>query len=156
MNLPFKRLDPTVPLPSYARVGDAADATVRRVANHTSGLPLHWHFFYEDEPWDRPAMDETIRRYGNLVTIPGERHEYSNLGFGVLDYVIARTSGRPFEDYMRQQVFIKLGLTHTSVGIGPGLEPDGRAAVETGQVIPQALTFDQYLPPNGTLRLQAH
>ena len=24
MNLPFKRLDPTVPLPSYARVGDAA------------------------------------------------------------------------------------------------------------------------------------
>src|SRR5712692_5964075 len=25
--------------------GDAAYATVRRVANHTSGLPLHWHFF---------------------------------------------------------------------------------------------------------------
>src|SRR5437660_1198615 len=71
----------------------------------------------------RPQMDETILRYGNLVTMPGERYEYSNLGFGVLDYVIARTSGSPFEDYMRQQVFIKLGLTHTSVGIGPGLEP---------------------------------
>src|SRR5438128_3665818 len=27
-----------------AWIGDAADATVRRVANHTSGLPLHWHF----------------------------------------------------------------------------------------------------------------
>src|SRR5438309_2553637 len=32
-----------------AWIGNAADATVRRVANHTSGLPLHWHFFYEDE-----------------------------------------------------------------------------------------------------------
>src|SRR5437879_2338151 len=31
-----------------ARIGDASEATVRRVANHTSGLPLHWHFFYED------------------------------------------------------------------------------------------------------------
>src|SRR5438034_2341809 len=29
-----------------AWIGDAAEATVRRVANHTSGLPLHWHFFY--------------------------------------------------------------------------------------------------------------
>src|SRR5688500_13954724 len=55
-----------------ARVGDAGDATVRRVANHSAGLPLHWHFFPEDEPRRRPEMDETIRRYGNLVTAPGE------------------------------------------------------------------------------------
>src|SRR5438270_651024 len=33
-----------------ARVGDAAQATVRRVASHTSGLPLHFQFFYADEP----------------------------------------------------------------------------------------------------------
>ena len=32
-----------------ALVGDAKDATVKRVANHTSGLPLHGNFFYEDE-----------------------------------------------------------------------------------------------------------
>lgn len=105
-----------------ARVGNADDATVRRVANHSSGLPLHYQFFYADEPYRRPSMDETILRYGNLVTIPGEKYEYSNLGFGILDYVIARTSGGSYEDYMRQSVFLKLGLTHTSVGIGPGLE----------------------------------
>src|SRR5689334_22599427 len=51
-----------------ARVGSAADATVRRVANHTAGLPLHYHFFYADEPYLRPPMEETIRRYGNLIT----------------------------------------------------------------------------------------
>lgn len=43
-------------------------------------------------------------------------------GFGILDYVISRVSGVPYDDYMRQSVFLKLGLTHTSVGIGPGLE----------------------------------
>jgi CubicO group peptidase (beta-lactamase class C family) len=104
-----------------ARVGNAADATVR-VANHTSGLPLHYQFSYADEPYRRPSMDETILRYGQLVRPPGEQYEYSNLGFGILDYVIARVSGRAYEDYMRQDVFVPLGLNHTSVGIGPGLE----------------------------------
>ena len=56
-----------------ARTGKAAEATVRRVANHTAGLPLHYQFFYADEPYHRPPMDETIRRYANLVTPPGER-----------------------------------------------------------------------------------
>jgi len=85
-----------------ARVGDAAQATVRRVANHSSGLPLHYQFFYADEPYRPPSMDETILRYGNLVTLPGEKYQYSNLGFGVLDYVIARVSGNSYPDFMRQ------------------------------------------------------
>ena len=55
------------------RVGNPAEATVRRVANHTAGLPLHYQFFYDDEPYRAPSRDETIRRYGNCVTAPGER-----------------------------------------------------------------------------------
>ena len=106
-----------------ARVGDASAATVRRVANHSSGLPLHYQFFYEDEPHRRPPMHETILRYANLVTAPGERYQYSNLGFGILDNVISRVSGQSYPDYMRRAVFLPLGLTHMSVDIGPGLEP---------------------------------
>jgi CubicO group peptidase (beta-lactamase class C family) len=105
-----------------ARVGNAADATVRRVANHSAGLPLHYQFFYADQPYRRPAMDESIRRYGNLVTAPAERFQYSNLGYGVLDYIIARTSGKTYPEFMREEVFLPLGLTHMSVDIGPGLE----------------------------------
>ncbi|MBL8267970.1 serine hydrolase domain-containing protein [Steroidobacter sp.] len=105
-----------------ARVGDAKDATVRRVANHTSGLPLYVQFFYADEPYSRPSMDETILRYGNLVNAPGEAFVYSNLGFGVLDYVISRVSGMSYPDFMRREVFLPLGMTRTSVDIGPGME----------------------------------
>ncbi|WP_293867206.1 serine hydrolase domain-containing protein [Steroidobacter sp.] len=106
-----------------ARVGDAQDATVRRVANHTAGLPLHYQFFYADEPFKRPSMDETLLRYGNLVTAPGEKYEYSNLGYGVLDYLIERVSGQSYADFMRTRVFRPLGMIRTSVDIGPGLEP---------------------------------
>ena len=105
-----------------AGIGNVADATVRRVANHSSGLPVHYQFFYADEPYHPPSMDETIRRYGNLVAPPGEAYEYSNLGFGILGYVIARHSGRSYTDFMRTEVFLPLGLTHTSVDLGPGLE----------------------------------
>jgi CubicO group peptidase (beta-lactamase class C family) len=105
-----------------ARIGNANDATVRRVANHSSGLPLHYQFFYSDEPYQKPSYDETILRYGNLVTIPGEHYQYSNLGFGIIGYVLSQVSGEGYPDFMRQAVFIKLGMTHTSVGVGPGLE----------------------------------
>jgi hypothetical protein len=45
--------------------------------------------------------------------------EYSNLGYGILGYVVSRVSGKAFADYMRQDVFLKLGMTRTSVGISP-------------------------------------
>ena len=113
-----------------AWVGDTADATVRRVANHTSGLAVHYHFFHEDEEARPPSRDETILRYGHLVRAPGEHYDYANLGYGILDYVISRVSGRSYSDFMREEVFLPLGLTHTSVHVGPGLE--GQAAVRYG------------------------
>ena len=118
-----------------ARIDDKNEATVRHVASHRAGLPLHYNYFYEDEPYRRPSMDETIRRYGNLVTAPGERYQYSNLGYGLLDYIISRTAKVSFAEFMRTEVFLPLGMTRTSVGIGSGLEgyiatryaPDGIA-----------------------------
>lgn len=103
-------------------LGDPDEATVRNVANHTAGLSQYVHFFYADEPYARPPMDETILRYAVAVRPPGERFEYSNLGYGLLDYVISRTSGLSYAEFMRREVFLPLGMTRTSVGIGPGLE----------------------------------
>jgi CubicO group peptidase (beta-lactamase class C family) len=102
--------------------GDASQATVRRVMTHMAGLPLHYQFFYENASYRRPSMDTTIARYAILVNPPGEAYQYSNLGYGILDHIISRVSGRSYADYMRREVFEPLGLTHTSVDIGPGLE----------------------------------
>jgi hypothetical protein len=115
-----------------AWVGDAAEATVRRVASHTAGLPLHSQHFYDGEPHRPPPMDETIRHYGNLVTAPGERYQYSNLGYGLLGYVISRVSGQNYAGFMCDEVFAPLGMNHTSVHLGPGLE-EGQAVKYTSQ-----------------------
>ena len=137
INLDFPVNDYLGQVRLQARIGDAAEATVRRVASHTAGLPLHSQHFYDDEPHRPPPMDETIHRYGNLVTAPGERYQYSNLGYGLLGYAISRVSGESYADFMREEVFAPLGMGHTSVHVGPGLE-EGQAVNYTpdGLVVP--------------------
>ena len=104
--------------------GKAPNATVQHVLTHTAGLPLHYQFFYRDGGYPVPTTDETIRRFGILTYRPGGGYQYSNLGFGLLDYVIRRQSGLSYGDYMRREVFDPLGLTHTSVGPRAGLEAE--------------------------------
>ena len=113
-----------------AWVGDQKDVTVRRVANHSSGLPLHCQFFYEDEPYSPPPFEETLRRYGNIVAVPGERYRYCNLGYGILDYVISRITDKSYPDFIREEVFLPLGMTNAYVNIGE--EHEGRHALRYG------------------------
>ncbi len=102
--------------PLRVRLGDASQATVRRVANHTAGMPLHYQFFYADETMAPPSFAETMRRYGNALTPPGERWHYSNLGFGALDHVIRQVSGRGYAEFIREEVARPLGLERLAVG----------------------------------------
>ncbi|MGV7224126.1 MAG: serine hydrolase domain-containing protein [Nitrospinales bacterium] len=138
----------------YARVGDTKNATVRRVASHTSGLPFHSQHFYDNELTQLRPMDETIRRCGNLVTAPGERYQYSNLGYGLLGYVISRASGKSYADFMCQEIFIPLGMNRTSVYLGKGRE-DGQAVnyAPDGSIVP---LFSSDSPGAGSIVSSAH
>jgi len=100
--------------------GSATDITVRKLANHTSGLPVHWSFFYNGVI--PPSRDETIRQYGFAYKPPGERWEYCNLAFGILDYLTEVVAQQPWRTYMEQRVYDPLGMKHTSSRVRPGLE----------------------------------
>ena len=103
--------------------GDASLATVRRVANHTAGLPLHYMFYYDGAIDRVPTMDEAIARYAVTMYPPGSAWQYSNLGFGILDWIIERTSGLSYADFMRAEVFLPLGMTRSSIHLTPDLKP---------------------------------
>ena len=119
-----------------AGIGSPAKATIRRVASHTAGLPLHYHFFPVDEAFRRPSMEETISRYGVLVTKPGERYQYSNLGYGILDYVIERASGKTYPEFMREEVFEPLGLSDTFIPTEPEEAARGAVRYHDGEPLP--------------------
>lgn len=105
------------PLTGYA--ADASLATVKMLLQHTAGLPAHANIFFQNHLSLRPAMEESIRRYGILTSLPGERYNYSNFGFGILDHIISRTSKKSFPEFMDTEVFKPLGMNRTTVLTGP-------------------------------------
>jgi CubicO group peptidase (beta-lactamase class C family) len=138
------RVDLDEPLGAYmggghlrGLAGPAREATVRRVLSHTSGLPLHYTFYYRGEGGTPPPPSEALRRYGILVFPPGERFEYSNLGYGLLGFLIQNVSGEEYPEFMARRVFRPLGLTRTWVGIPPGTEGEwARRYGPEGQLLP--------------------
>lgn len=118
---------------SGRRESEAAGATVRRLLSHTAGLPLHYQFFYDGSGYEPPGMDETITRYGILVHPPGEVYQYSNLGYGVLDHIITRVTGRDWADFLESEVFRPLGMTRASVHLPPELEPYAATRYDGGR-----------------------
>ena len=44
---------------------------------------------------------------------PGEKHDYSNVGFGLLGYLVERVSGESFPHYTRKNIFEPLGMKRT-------------------------------------------
>ena len=123
LDAPANRYLPSPKLRAYH--GAAEDITVRRLADHTSGLPVHWSFFYNGiHP---PSRDDTIRQYGFAYKPPGERWEYCNLAFGILDYITEVVAKEPWRKFMERRVYDPIGMSHTSSRVRPGLEKHATA-----------------------------
>lgn len=90
--------------------------TVRQMLSHTSGMPDT-----DDYGWDRPEYDDqALARYvrslahEKLIGSPGEKFTYSNIGYEILGLLIARVSGQCFEDYMKQNLLLPLGMNSST------------------------------------------
>ncbi|MGJ4730164.1 serine hydrolase domain-containing protein [Luteimonas sp. SDU101] len=86
--------------------------TLHHLLTHTSGL-----VDYEDlppEPLDGQVQDADVLRLLEAVDrldfAPGSRYRYSNSGYVLLGLVVARASGRPFPEFLRERIFDPLGM----------------------------------------------
>jgi CubicO group peptidase (beta-lactamase class C family) len=85
----------------------------------------HGAGFPEDNPWgDRQLADsdkdlmELIAKQLSFSNPPGVAYEYSNLGFALLGKIITRVSGKPYQQYVQEQILRPLGMIHTSYEYG--------------------------------------
>ncbi len=113
-----------LPADQDLRLRDSADAPIRLIdlATHRSGLPrLPGNLDPAAVPnpadpyahYDAQALLQSVRQF--KATRPRDAQwEYSNFGFGLLAWVLARKAQLSLTDWLRQRLFVPLGV--------PGME----------------------------------
>ena len=86
--------------------------TIRNLLNHTSGLERESPAFDAMEVQPDSLLIKRAYR-DNLVFVTGTKWQYCNLGYFMLADIIRRVSGKPFPQYMREEIFVKNGLNKT-------------------------------------------
>ena len=95
--------------------------TVRHLLQHTSGLKD-----YEDlMPIAAPTVPveqiqihdadvlELLKKQTSTKFIPCTKWDYSNSGYVVLGLIVQKLSGKSFSDFLRERVFLPVGMTNT-------------------------------------------
>ena len=96
---------------------DSPRIRVRDLLSHVGG-------FVTDDPWgDRqqvlPEADFTrmLRDGVPFTRAPGTAYEYSNFGYALLGRIVTNVSGRPYNDYIEQEIMRPLGMADTGYDI---------------------------------------
>jgi CubicO group peptidase (beta-lactamase class C family) len=96
------------------------EISVHQMLYHGSGIardiakPRHEPKAKDDD--DDEASEDTITVYRTAMSrplqfAPGSDHRYSNAAFVILQLVIERASGQPYETFVRQQILRPSGIT---------------------------------------------
>ncbi len=92
---------------------DARAITIRDLLTHAAGFP-------EDNPWGDRQLETRDEDLLNLIgsglslsNVPGVAFEYSNLGFALLGRIIRNISGKPYQEYITQEILRPLGMSNT-------------------------------------------
>jgi CubicO group peptidase (beta-lactamase class C family) len=100
--------------------------TVRQLLNHTGGLPDYEALMDAAEKdkgkiWspEKQIQDVEVLQLLEKETkgkfAPGAKWNYSNSGYVVLGLIVAKLSGKPFGDFLRDRIFAPLRMTETLV-----------------------------------------
>lgn len=112
--------------PELAASLEFAGTPVRWVdlATHTSGLPrvpanldlsgLDPYAAYGAKELEQYLATKPLARR------PGEKYEYSNLGSGLLGYLLERLGKQPWAEQVRRAIAVPLGLKDTTVALDAG------------------------------------
>jgi CubicO group peptidase (beta-lactamase class C family) len=89
------------------------DIRIHHLLNHTSGIPSEGAYVTAD-PVDI-VLPELVKRITALPLSfePGKGKTYSNNGYITLSYIIEKASGLSYEEYLRKNIFLPLGMTAT-------------------------------------------
>jgi len=89
---------------------DKVGITIHQLLTHSSGIRT-----YSGSDFEQIALPDFLEEvFGSeLLFPPGTSYKYSNVGYSILAAIVERTSGQPFESFLRQHLFDPAGLKQT-------------------------------------------
>jgi len=98
-----------------------SDITIHQLLIHAGGLPSDYDLLINSN-WgnskiavNKDVMLALIKQKPVLQFIPGERSDYSNLGYIVLAEIVKQVSGSDFKEYLLSNIFEPAGMKRTSI-----------------------------------------
>ena len=128
--------------------------TLRQLMSHRAGLirePRVGNYFDPSEP----TLQATIESLNGtqLVYEPETRVKYSNAGIAIVGYIIEKTTGIPFTEYVKTNVLDPLGMFSSDFELNPTIQDKiaaGQMWTYDGRVF-DAPTFQLGMSPAGSL-----
>ena len=99
---------------SGSGAAEAEKITIRHLLSHHSGLGTWSPLGNPSDPqYHTRTFEEVVKstRDSWLKFPAGERFEYSNQGIDLAGYALEVTSGKPFVDFLREELLVPLGMT---------------------------------------------
>jgi CubicO group peptidase (beta-lactamase class C family) len=111
---PVKRHLPWFTVNNRTGGAEAERITIRHLLSHHSGLGTWSPLGNPHDPqYASRTFEEVVRstRASWLKFPPGERFEYCNQGIDLAGFALQVAANKPFEDYMREEIFAPLDMT---------------------------------------------
>ena len=120
-------------LPDYPTHGQTV--TIENLLTHTSGIPSYtglpeWYPHIREDM--KPADVAALFQDKPLEFTPGERWVYDNSGFFLLGMIVEKVSGKTYEQFVEEEIFRKLGMTHSRYGHSEEIVPLRAAGYSKG------------------------
>ncbi|SOC22543.1 CubicO group peptidase (beta-lactamase class C family) [Ureibacillus xyleni] len=141
--------------------------TIRMLLDHTSSIKDNWDVLDELytiesgggdsnitlEQFVKEYLDKNGKWYSKETNFtenkPGETFEYSNVGYGLLGFIVEKATNMPFDKYVKETIFKPIGMKNTEWK-HQNIETDNIASpYEYGKELPH-YSFPTY--PDGSLK----
>ena len=92
--------------------------TIKHLLTHTTGIPEYFKFKYpvygSSAFVDNQQLLRVLEKQKYAKTFPtGSKFEYVNTNYAILAALVAKVSGKPFEEYVHENLFKPAGMDNT-------------------------------------------
>ncbi len=105
---------------------------LRHLLSHTSGYREYINSLLMagrqiNDPIRKEEIIMIVQNQPRLQNEPGELYNYNNTGYALLSMVIEKVTGEDYDEWMKENIFLPLGMNRTVVRTDPGQIISGNA-----------------------------